>query len=78
MNHVILQNHVTNYSYYISTTTMPMTTKPGRGVTCHEGLPRKSHGYIIMLSWRSRDKLKSYIHYYKACGYQACQGGSMY
>ena len=34
---------------FISTTTMPMTTKLGRGVTYPEGVPM-SHGYIITWS----------------------------
>ena len=58
LNHVILQNHVTNWRHYISTTMMPVTTKLGRGATYHEGLPIKSHAYIITwsceISWQTK------------------------
>ena len=35
---VVLQDHATNYNDHISTTTVPMTTKPGRLVSYLEGL----------------------------------------
>ena len=74
LNHMVLQNHVTNQSHYISTTMMPMTTKPGRGATYHEGLPIKLHGYIITWSCEITDKLKSYIHCHNTCGNHTLAG----
>ena len=50
---------------------MPMGTKLGRVVTSHEGLPCiTSRDFSSRGLTRSRDKLKTYIHYHNTYGHQ--------
>ena len=50
-DHVVLQDHMTNWNYYIFTTTVPMAAKPGRMVTyLKELLAIKSFNALITWS----------------------------
>ena len=43
-----IPDHVKNWNYYISTTTMFMATKFGKMVTFHDGFsPIKAHDFVI-------------------------------
>ena len=47
-DNMVLQDHVTNYTHYITTTTMPMATKHDRMVAYHEGFsPIKPNDLLI-------------------------------
>ena len=69
-NHVVLQDHVTNWKHIFST--MSMATKPGRIVTYLEWvLPIKSRDHKSRGLAKSRAKLITlYIHYHDAYGSQ--------
>ena len=63
-DHVVLKGPLKNWICYISTTTRPMTTKLGKVVTYYEKLPLiKPYNPLNM--W-SRDRLKTYHHYYNS------------
>ena len=53
---------------------MPMAAKLGRVVTCRKGFPPiKSNDPLIACPARSRDRLKTYLHYQSANDHQTWQ-----
>ena len=66
-----LFNH---YKLFIFTTAMPRATKLDKMVTYHDGVsPIKSHDLWSHRLSKSRDKLKTHLHYHSAYGQQIWQ-----
>ena len=67
-DHVVLGDHVRNWNHYISTTTMPMTTRVGRVVTYLEWLlPVMSHDHMITWSNKITWQTKIIIYLLPQC-----------
>ena len=79
LGHVVLQDHVTNYYLYMSTTAVPMATKLEMMVTyLEEVLPIMWRNPLIPWSCKITWKTKTiYLHYRGDYGHQTWQDGDL-